>query len=143
MMSYNIQHGYMLPLMNLVELNEFILSFKEKAEDKVKELGAKAIANLISHDLDEMVVFGKEEFIKRNLKRDGIIEAKAQEKFQYASSLLHAYMDMRDRYHEVLRTSSRDPVVDFDADAIFIPLEDRILVLFYTEQRELRELWDR
>lgn len=140
-MSITIYNGYKLPAMNAMELNAFIIRFRELAEQKASQLCAKSLANLISHDLDELVVFGKEEFIKRNLKRKNVTDENADKKFRYCSTSLHAHMDMRDRYFEIQRTSQRDPAMDFDCHAVFIPLEDKTLVLFYAELEEMRELW--
>jgi hypothetical protein len=140
-MSITIYNGYKLPAMNVRELNEFILRFRALAEKKASQLCASALSNLISHDLDELSVFGKEQFIMRNLKRDGIDMDKANQKFRYCSTSLHTYMDMRDRYYEIQRTSRRDPAMDYDCEAIFIPMKDKILALFYAESKELRELF--
>jgi len=140
-MSITIHNGYKLPIMTAIELNQFILRSRKIAEQKAIELSAKAMANLMSHDIDELAVFGKEEFINRNLKQKGASLDEANKKFSYCSCSLHAYMDMRNRYFEIQRTSQRDSAMDFDCSAIIIPKEEFTLVLLYAELKEMREAW--
>lgn len=140
-MSITIHNGYKLPIMTAVELNQFILRSRKIAEQKAIELSAKAMANLLSHDIDELAVFGKEEFIKRNLKHKGVSLDEANKKFSFCSCSLHSYMDMRNRYFEIQRTSQRDPAMDFDCSAIIIPKGESTLVLLYAELKEMREAW--
>lgn len=140
-MSTTIYHGYKLPVMNAIELNEFLVRFRKLAEKKAGELCANAMANLLSDNLDDLAIFGKEQFVKMHLKGSKVSEEEAEKKFRFCSSIFHVYMETRDRYYEIQRTSQRDPAMDFDCDAIIIPLEDKTLVLFYAERKEFRELW--
>lgn len=141
-MSTKIYNGYSLAPMNVMELNAFILGFRKLAEKKSSELCAKVMANHIAFAIDELAVFGEEEFITRNLKDAKSSPNEVERKFKYSSPFVNAYMELRDRYFEVQRTSYRDSDVDLDVSAIFIPLKDRILVFFYAEKEALTELWE-
>jgi len=127
--------------MTMSELNNFSLQFQKEVETKVVELGATTLANIISSEIDDLAVFGKETFVSRHLLKEGDEREEAEKKFRLCSIFLHAYMDIRERYFEVQRTSRRDPSIDFECEAVFIPLEDKTLVLFYAERQELNELW--
>lgn len=161
-MSTKIYNGYRLPMMTLKELTEFTKMFRKKAEKKAGELISIYFANEVAEMVDDLLFLDEETYIRRHLlyevekkklreqeklaERGFLTEEKDRIKltfdaYPYRSLYTAAYRKAQERYDEIQRTQYRDPDVDFDCNACFIPLEDKILALFYTEQKELETLW--
>lgn len=161
-MSTKIYNGYSLPLMTLKELTEFIKSFRKQAEKKAGELIAVYMAHEISELIDDLLFLDEEIFVRRHLlykkekeklrEQEKLIEKgidipeedRVSLRFEsYPHRYAHGmvYRKAQERYDEIQRTQHRDPVVDFDCNACFIPLEDKVVALFYSEQDELEKLW--
>lgn len=152
-----------MPQMTLEELTAFTKAFRERAVALVGRMFSAYLANGITELLDDLFVMDEKEFVWRYLltqkERD---RAREHEKLEKNGALLSesdkiklsladrphdtAYFAVlskaNERYNEIQRSQRRDPEVDFDCSACFIPLKDKIVALFYTEKDELRELWE-
>ncbi|ADO59665.1 hypothetical protein [Paenibacillus polymyxa] len=162
-MSTTIYNGYKLPLMTLNELQAFSKQFRKKAQDKVCELVTSFLAHEIAEMVDDFQFLSIENYISKHVlykrEADKAYEQTEMEKRGYiiphnekVKLSWHAYPNRsiysiawrkaEQRYREIHATQTRDPEVDFDCKACFIPLEDKIVALFYSEQKELKQLWE-
>lgn len=162
-MGLKIYNGYRLPMMSLKELTLFTQKFRKMAEEKAADMMMRFLAQEISYMLDNLRTLDEEQFVrdyvlfdkeKDKLSEQRKLEAKGfvfeeNEKislklddYQYRTAYAVAYRRSDQRYKEIQQTNYRDPDVDFDCDAYFMPLEDKILVTFHTEKKDLRELWE-
>lgn len=158
-----IYNGYKLPLMSLTELNEFSKDFRKKAYDKAVELFRKWMGEKIAEVVDDMMMLDEEKFIRRhiwkeedfqkyklidNIQADLNIDLQNQQlklnlnKYPVDDIFNIVYENYKQRYSKIQATMHRDPEVDFDCTVCYIPMEDKILALFYTEQNELIDLWE-
>ena len=124
-MSIKIYNGYEIKKMNLLEL----LTFCKKFQSQVTKVRDKLTLDLITHssveELDSRAVgTSKPHEIKSNI---GVLS-------QICSEL-------NKRVYEIERTQHRDPMVDFGCNATFIPLKNKTLVLFNSEQTAFIEIW--
>lgn len=141
-MSTKIYNGYVLPMMTLKELNAFTNQFRLKAQVVAKEEAEKLIAKLFAKHLDTLYLEEKEQFYNVAFKHDTNTFKKRQEKYEKGNVLYHLYQTLRIRYEHVQQTQIRDNQVDFDAEVVYIPLEDKILALYYAENEALQTLWE-
>ncbi|MFF2532243.1 hypothetical protein ACFVS2_25370 [Brevibacillus sp. NPDC058079] len=162
-MSTKIYHGYTLPLMTVKELTEFTKSFRKKVEGKAIELLTKFLANEVAEMVDDLGILNENDYCTRHVLFEKEIDLLMQERkleekgikleekdkvklsvdaYTYRSIYTVTYRKAEERYKKIQRTQHRDPDVDFDCSACFIPLEDKIVALFYSEQKELQELWE-
>lgn len=160
-----IYNGYKLPLMSLTELNEFSKDFRKKAYDKAEELFCKWLGERIAEVIDDMMLLDEETFVHRylwkeedfqksklisDIKTDLNIDLQSEKidlnlnlsKYPYDDVFYIVYEEYKRRYSKIQATMHRDPEVDFDCTVCYIPMEDKILALFYTEQNELIDLWE-
>lgn len=136
-MSIKIYNGYRLPKMTVKELNQFILKVQQGVENIQKEMIANALAQIITNDLDDLIILGKEKFIE-NAKESEMVE----EIFESIRPLRKAHSIIRKRYFAIQETDIRDPFFDFDFELVIIPDDEQILVLLYTEQEAFQEYWE-
>lgn len=137
-MSIKIYNGYRLPMMSVTELNSFILRVQEKAIEIQKDIASSVLANCIASDLDELFVFGEEEF-----KNRGFDKGHDSEKlYPYLWPIQKAHQLIKKRYQAIQETGHRDPVVDFDFELIVIPDGTKMIVLLYTEQKAFQTYWE-
>lgn len=162
-MSTTIYNGYKLPMMSFRELTEFTKRFREMAKEKTVELVSAYIAEKITELLDDMRIWDEEMFVERhvlyedeleklikqrNLEKQGVVlneEEKIKlrlDAYPHRTAKSVVVWKARERYRKIEQTMTRDPVVDFDSNACFIPIQDKILVLFNCEQKEIVELWE-
>lgn len=162
-MGIKIYNGYKLPMMSLKELTVFTQKFRKMAEEKSADIIMKFLAQEISYMLDNLRTLDEEQFVREHVifdkereklseqqkleARGFVFEEKEKislklDDYKYRTAYAVAYRKSEQRYSDIQRTQYRDPDVDFDCDACFIPLEDKILVTFHTEKKELRELWE-
>ncbi|WCF11642.1 hypothetical protein NDS46_30310 (plasmid) [Paenibacillus thiaminolyticus] len=161
-MSTKIYNGYKLPCMTLKELTEFTKQFRQIAQAKAEELFAIFMAQQVSEMLDDLVILDEKTYVKRHvLYKESLEKLKQQEKLEdkgfvfeetekvkltidaFPNRKVYSVARWRaeERYSEIQHTQRRDPEVDFDCSACFIPLEDKVLALFYSEHDELKSLW--
>ncbi|WP_209949147.1 hypothetical protein [Paenibacillus sp. 1182] len=162
-MSKTIYNGYKLPLMKLNELKVFSKKFRKKAQDKVRELVTGFLAHEVAKMVDDFQHLPQELYVRRHvlyrkessknyehtkMKEIGYVipeDDKVKLTFDaYPNRSIYsiAWRKAEQRYREIQATQTRDPEVDYDCKACFIPLEDKIVALFYSEQKELKQLWE-
>lgn len=142
-MSTKIYNGYVLPFMNLNELTTFSQNFRTKAKQVAAEQTELFLARRIAEKLDALCILDEEAFIKKHVQKYEEAPEEAQKRYEIFGAFMHEYQNAYFRYQEVQRTNYRDNEVDVDANVVYIPLEDKTLALFYAEQSEMKDLWEK
>lgn len=148
-MSTKIYNGYRLPVMSMPEFHAFSKRFLQEAEKTVVTMFEQVLVNCMVDMMDDVRVWREDLFISTYL---GEVQKKMKEPpqtiggFKFINPMRVAYQEILHRYHEIQRTSYRDPVVDFDCKVVFISVPDKknelqLVALLYTEQSELHKLW--
>jgi hypothetical protein len=123
-MSTKIYNGYKTNL-SLNELHKVCLDLKKTITEKRDEVYKKLITTYA---------------LNTRAKLDaGLINF---DDLKNSSPMSNALFEIRDRAKEIQKTQMRDPVVDFDCEFVFIPLEKYTLAMLYTEKKEFREIWE-
>lgn len=140
-MSTKIYNGYKLSNMDVKELNEFVLKFCSEVKEVTGKSAARFVANSFTGIIDDLYLLNDEDFIKRRIKS---IPTESNDLSEYDSIRLirEIISQGQSRYQEMQRTKFSDPCVDYDCEICLIPLEDKILVLLFTEQKEITALWE-
>jgi hypothetical protein len=125
-MSTKIYNGYVLPNMNLLELNAFGknlgIAIRKIKEDEV----CKELARLMIHKFDEKTLNPDQQSKKE-------------------SYLFKAWDDMQSVANKAKGSSSNDySFWDYSSSVVFIPLNDKILALFYSYYagRKFKNYWE-
>jgi len=116
-MSTKIFNGYYIDSCTLQELQAFSMSLRSQIKTKVEELYAKKLLSLSTYYFDKKFICNSPP-----LKYCPLITAKWR---------------IDDRFYNIEKTNTRDPEYDFGFDITFIPTPTKILMLVYTEQRDL------
>ena len=117
-MSTKIFNGYCLPKMTLEELLVFCKSAQVKLGNKKKELLLELYLNSVISGLDAHAIgMGEKQTV--NSATDGFYK----------------------RVLNIKRTNYSDPIIDLESNAVFFPLADKILVVFYAQRKEMTEVW--
>lgn len=141
-MSLKIYNGYTLPMMSLQELNSFTSHFREKVRDATKHDIEGMLGTKICSMIDDLLVLDERKFV-RKYTRDTEENHTKYEDIPQNRPLNIVYESILERYQHIQRTNIRDSEVDFDSNAVFIPLAHKILVLFYAELPQYTKLWER
>lgn len=135
-MSTRIYNGYKLPLMTMGELLEFSKKVKVKADIvKTKEYH-KTFANIVYTTIDNFSS-GLTDFEKYKKNR----ESQGNNVHIFANVFSDTYWSIYDRIKNVKITRNRDPAIDWESNIVYIPREDCILALFYSENKDIEKVW--
>lgn len=140
-MSKKIYNGYILKNMSLLELNEFRTSMKEKIKKRNLLLYERRISRIALGMIDNFFLLDKHNFIRKHIQRDGISFEMAEKEYECMSILKLSKKIIEEKFGKIRKTGVRDCDFDFECNAVFIPLQDKILTLFYTENNELIKVW--
>lgn len=129
-MSYFI-NGFVLPKMNMNKL----LDFCKEHSVKINEIAKENLLEFIAKELVEVI-----DNIDAGFELKGIESRK--EKQNYCSTYTSLiYCEYRDRVQNIIKTSQRDPEIDFETLVSFFPIKGKLLAIFYSEQPEINKYW--
>lgn len=129
-MSTKIYNGYILSKMDMQELLQFCKEMAHEMREAKKQSIISTIANLIVDKLDRIAV--------GEFDMDNYIKESKPPKSLYGDSLRY----VKERIKK-LTEYERDPVFDFKSNAMFFPMEDKILCLLFQDNRELLKIWNK
>lgn len=135
-MSIKIYNGYILPLMDLSELQAFSQSFRGKISEESKKLITLGMANKCVNTMDFMFLSDEQ----RSLF-DGIDSYVNREENWENSAAYAAYELMVTQENEFISKRSNNPLYDFTCDVVFFPLEDCTLAMLYASQKTYADLF--
>lgn len=93
---------------------------------------------LVEH-LQEQQVISPLKKVDGNLAKDFVLDNVYFEKSS-VSFLVDWFI--KDKQNEIKLTQRRDPLFDFEFSLHFLPIENDMLVLLYTENKRMRETWE-
>lgn len=128
-------------MLNVMELNQFILKFQSDIKKVVGKSASEFIANIFIEMIDDLYTTNDEDYIKRHIKSNNEKSNNLSD-YKYPGLIREAIYIGESRYHEIQRTKHRDPDVDFDCELCLIPLENKMLALIFTEKKEINQLWE-
>ena len=121
-MSTKIYNGYLLPKMDMIKLLNFCKSTQKSLQKSKNKILAKTMAELCCEKLDDAI-------LKQNPKPNSVLSLVSRE--------------IMDRVHNIKKTQSRDPEVDFESSACFFPMSNKTLVLFFSDKKEITSTWEK
>ena len=125
-MSFKVYNGYEVPKMSLSQLASFCNAAKLELQ-KVKTI---EINNLYAKKAVEYL--------------DNLAAGIPTKEYKFDSILLIVSNDIKERQKEIIESGRRHPEVDFESSAVFfITKKDKILCLFYAENKELVNCWEK
>jgi hypothetical protein len=131
-MSTKIYNGYKVNLNSFYELRQFYEKISPILKQKqLQEIGKRAaqIACTII-DFDQYGFDYSNYFVKNKQNKT------------FTGQLYYLIDDfLEEKYNNILKTNIRDPQYDFSIRIAFIPLEDKILSLFYSECQAFEKHW--
>jgi hypothetical protein len=119
-MSTKIYNGYEIVGHTLESFLAALRTLKPELERLARKLTARQLAQLATSRFD----FDALGLDKREMP-----------------PLTQALLDLHDRQGRIERTRERDTVVDFSFELVVLPVEDTLLAMVYTEQEDMRLLW--
>lgn len=127
-MSTKIFNGYRLPMMTVNELQDFCGQLRKQLTTEAERLYRSFYAlNLI----------GEQDAYLLNSINGTNLKPVTRTRIMFG-----LFSEVMDRQRKIQREQTRDPEVDFSFEATFIPCEQCILALIYTEQATMKELWE-
>lgn len=144
-MSTKIYNGYMLRTKSLDEINQFIKKFRNEAKEIVVDEVATLFAENLYCLIDDAHVMDEETFMENYIQNDEGTLSNEEKLNHYQRSTPFTFLMRRfqDRYDVIQKTGIRDNEVDFDCEAVFIPVKDKTLVLFYSEKKKFNDIWEK
>lgn len=132
-MSTKIYNGYALPNWTFKELKDFYVPLVEEATKIRTELYCSQIAKDVTSNIDRY---------NNNLPLlDLPTSIKDKKTFKtYYSDIAREYAI--EQIREIQLTQRRNPAYDYEFNICFIPIDNAILALLYTEHKELTDLWE-
>lgn len=132
-MSTKIYNGYKLPNWTFKELKDFYTPLVEEANIIRTELYSKQLAKDATLNIDRY---------NHNLS---LIDLPKH--FKDKETFKTYYLDIARDYameqiKEIHITHRRNPAYDYEFDICFIPIDNAVLALLYTEQKNLTEMWE-
>lgn len=122
-MSTKIFNGYSMPLCSLQELQKFSMDLRHKIQEEMLNLYYKKILENSTFEYDKITIAS---YPIQPSK--GNILWKVQSKIQ-------------SKFYEIERTQIRNPSFDFSFDLSFLPIEDKILIMIFTEQDSYKQIF--
>jgi hypothetical protein len=132
-MSTKIYNGYNLGNISFNDVKEFCIKINPilKAEQKqlVSKLAAIKCANIIDNLQYGLNVYNYFKKDRHNKKFTNKIFYEVQDQIQ-------------EEHNNIIISHSRNPQYDFGIEILFIPLKNKILALYYSEQSSLESIWN-
>ena len=122
-MSTKIFNGYSMPLCSLQELQKFSMDLRHKIQEEMLNLYYKKILEISTFEHDKITIASSPIQPSK-----GNILWKVQSKIQ-------------SKFYEIERTQIRNPSFDFSFDLSFLPIEDKILIMIFTEQDSYKKIF--
>ena len=124
-MSTKIYNGYKIPK-SLDVLQDFIIDFRNKAEEIVLNDLTKLTAEMTSYNVDR--------FFFNSLKEPELADSALQKVMRLID----------DEYSKIKKTKQRNPTYDFECEvSVLVPKEsDKILLLLFTEKQNIKSLFE-
>lgn len=134
-------YGYKLPAMSMVEFSKFIFNLKRDLEEiRNKEL-SRILGRITTRMIDNMIVFGKDDFIKWCFRKPGESMRLARSRLESHSPLHHVFMSLKEDYWKGRKKGERN-VFDFDFQLVINPIEPEIIHV-KTNQKQLLTHWEK
>lgn len=121
-MSTKVYNAYRIPAISLNELHQKLNELRSLAHDLLDQMRQKEIVRMAVFKYDAIALGQRE-------KETG---------FSY---IKWASFDMDERFREIKKSGRRDPISDFEFGLTFIPFEDHIYFMLFTEKDEYVELF--
>jgi len=132
-MSTKIYNGYKINNINsLLELKEFCQRITPIFEEAQKQLLGKITADIAVKIIDKL---------KFNLSVDYYITKEHKNKKFTNSVYREAKYLVEEKQRKIKQTGQRDPSYDIEINIIFIPIQNKMLSIFYAERQELTNIW--
>jgi hypothetical protein len=121
-MSYHFEHGFRFSTENLLEIHAYMMDLRREVAPLVVAKTAAWLARQAAAYVDRWRVLG------RSQEDRGV------------AAISKAWWAMIDRQARIRQDRARAPEVDFSLEIAIIPIGERILGLYYTEQADFVEL---
>ena len=126
-MSTKIYNGYKLPNMSLLELKEFTDKLRGEIRKTCNKMFYDKAALIITNIIDSSYVCSKEKLFKKyNIKEDEM----------NFSLFFKTWDTINKKNKKISKTQERNPLFDFSCEICLIPIEDKILCLYFGEAKE-------
>ena len=122
-MSTKIFNGYKLPPLSFLELQEFVRGFQRQVREEGHNLYSKLLVDIATTHFD-LATLGK------------------GPEDNDATAAYLAWNEIAEKQRKIEKTGLRDPAFDFHCEICFIPFEDCILAILFTEQQTYTEIWE-
>lgn len=133
-MSPKIFNGYSLPQMSFMGLDLFIKKIRVEIKKAHIELGTSMLIRRAVQLLDLYFIFGGK-YIKKLLGKE--IKFKS-----YLTPHLLAYYELDKKAIKAEESTLRkDSMYDFKTDICLFPAQNKILAIFFTQQKKFEEIW--
>lgn len=123
-MSTKIYDGYRLPNMSPYKLMQFLQSFRQPMNEAAYTLYKKAVLGVGVEILDRAAAG----LLITGFNKLGAAYYTAKE-------------FVREKQKEIKNTGLRNPTYDFSCEVCIMPAKQRLHVMLFTEQREMRDIW--
>lgn len=134
-MSTKIYNGYRLPNFTLRELNNWMKDARKVIQPLAQELYTELVVNIATNILDIKTLYPNS-YKER-------IEKNYSEITKHSSALSVAERYIREQMRQIQITQERNPKYDFECTVYAIPIQDSILLLFYSEQAEFESVFSK
>lgn len=126
-MSTKIYNGYKLPNMSLLELKEFTDKLRGEIRETCNKMFYDKAALIITNIIDCSYVCSKEKLFKKyNIKENEM----------NFSLFFKTWDTINKKNKEISKTQERNPLFDFSCEICLIPIENKILCLYFGEAKE-------
>lgn len=122
-MSTKIYNGFKFKDgIDLMKVHKLIMSFRVEVKDIVFEEIAKWSAKRVSYLYDKHCLFEK-------VKKDN-------------NFVFDVYQELKDRKIKIKKTNQRDPEIDFTFNISILPMNNKILGIYYGENKRIIDAWN-
>ena len=131
-MSTKIYNGYKIKRMNLMQLSKFSGRVKADIKNIYKEYYGKLFTELMVSFYDKV----QNGSTYNDILKDFKIETNVTDAYFCAYTVIRHFND------KIKTTQERNPLFDFDTSIHILPVDNKILALLYTDNRDITKLWE-
>ena len=126
-MSIKIYTGFQFKHKNLMQIHREIMKFRKEARALAERKAAQWQIKKAVEILDRFTLGGGKKEFRNKVKTDG--------------PFYMAFSELMERQREIEKTKQRDPEVDFSFELSIHPLRNKVLGMYFAEDRDLIDLW--